>query len=173
MLEKKQIILMVQELGDRIGSTDLGDLFQDDKTQGDKKIGHGQFRELAALCDAADCFDEIELLVKYNTAKSKPHQSWAKECQSCNNQKFGELIISYMKTIRDTEQNDSDVLTNLMHFFGYLYWQSKVWSMENPTQNNNHGRSFGNNQRGTAPHRNQRPNNGYGKPNPQHKGGFK
>jgi hypothetical protein len=173
MLEKKQIILMVKELGGRIENADLGELFQDDKTQGDKKIGHGQFRELAALCDSADCFDEIELLVKYNTAKSKPHQSWAKECQSCNNQKFGDLIISYMKTIRDAEQNDSDVLTDLMHFFGYLYWQSRVWSMENPTQNNSHGRSFGNNQRGIAPQRNQMPNNGYGKPNPQHKGGFK
>ena len=162
MLEKKRIILMVQELGDRIGKTDLGELFQDDKTQGDKKIGHGQFRELAALCDAADCFDEIELLIQYNTAKSKPHQSWAKECQSCKGQKFGELIISYMKKIRDTEQNDSDVLADLMHFFGYLYWQSRVWSMENPSQPNSSGKSFGSNQR-----------QGYGKPNPQHKGGYK
>ena len=173
MLEKKQIILMVQELGGRIGKSDLGDLFQDEKAQGDKKIGHGQFRELAALCDAADCFDEIELLVKYNTAKSKPHQSWAKECQSCNNQKFGDLIIGCMKKIRDTEQNDSDVLTDLMHFFGYLYWQSRVWSVENPAQNNNQGSSLENNQRGKAPHHNQGSKNDYGKPNSQHKGGFK
>lgn len=156
MLEKKQIILMVQELGNQIGNADLGELFQEDKFQGDKKIGHGQFRELAALCDAADCFEEIELLVKYNTAKS---QSWAKKCHNCNNQKFGDLIISCMEKIRKNESDPADVLTDLMHFFGYLYWQSRVWSMENPTQNNNLGNSFRDNQRRTDPNRNQRSNN--------------
>ena len=173
MLEKKQIILMVQELGRKIGNADLGELFQDDKTQGDKKIGHGQFRELAQLCVGAECYEEIELHMKYNTAKAKPRQSWAKECQECNNQKFGELIVGYMKTIRDTEQNDSDVLKDLNYFFGYLYWQSRVWSMENPTQNNNQGRNSGNNQNRTESHRDKRPNNGYGKQNSQYKGGYK
>lgn len=140
MLEKKQIILMVQELGRRIGNSDLGDLFQDDTKQGDNKIGHGQFRELAALCGAAECYEEIELLVKYNTAKAaekvKIGKSWAKRCQRCDNQRFGDLIIDYMKKIKETEQNAADVLADMMHFFGYLYWQSRVWSMENPVQKN-------------------------------------
>ena len=169
MLEKKQIILMVQELGKRIGKNDLGELFQDEKAQGERKIGHGQFRELAALCDAADCYEEIELLVSYNMAKAKQNQSWAKECSALNNQKFGDLIIQYMKKIRETEQNDADVLADLTHFFGYLYWQSRVWSMENQAQNPDKGNASGYGQRNTKP----RPYNGGGKPNSQRKGGYK
>lgn len=164
MLKKEQILIWVQEIGKTIGKDNLGDLFQDDKTQGEKKIGHGQFRELAALCGSAECFEEIELLVKYNTAKAGRDQSWAK---LCNNQKFGDIIVSYMKRVRETEQNGADVLTDLMHFFGYLYWQSRVWSAENPASGNQNGR----NNSGTNPQHSSRPNGGYGKPNPQHKGG--
>ncbi len=164
MLEKQQIIQLVQELGTKIGNDDLSELFQDDKTQGDNKIGHGQFRELAALCGAAECYEEIELLVKYNTAKAsekaKTGKSWAKECRMCSNQKFGDLIVSYMRRIKETEQNDADVLSDMMHFFGYLYWQSRVWSMENPIQKNDDKRIK------TNLPRNQ-------KPNPQQKGGYR
>lgn len=165
MLEKKQIILMVQELGERIGKADLGELFREDKRQDDRKIGHGQFRELASLCEAAECFDEIELLVKYNTAKQ---QSWAKKCSRCSGKKFGELIVDYMKNIRDTEQNACDVLTDLTYFFGYLYWQSRVWTMENPVRNNNNnnGRDFRNDQHRTNTQNYQRSYNGYNKPKP-------
>ena len=171
MLEKKQIILMVQDLGSKIGNTDLSDLFQDDKKQGDNKIGHGQFRELAALCESADCYDEIELLVKYNTAKSKTNNSWAKECKCCGGQKFGDLVVSYMDKIRETEQNDADVLADLTYFFGYLYWQSRVWTMENTAQNN--GGSSGNERRGTDTQHKQKTNNNYGRQKPKYKGGFK
>lgn len=160
MLEKQQIIQLVQELGTKIGNDNLSELFQDDKAQGDKKIGHGQFRELAALCDAAECYEEIELLVKYNTAKAKPYQSWAKECRTCGNQKFGDIIVSYLQEIKEKEQNVADVLPDMMHFFGYLYWQSRVWSMENPIHNNDDKRSK------TDLPRNQ-------KPNPQQKGGYR
>lgn len=129
MLEKKQILLLVKELGEQIGSENLGELFQEDKEQSDYKIGHGQFRELAALCSAAECYDEIELLVQYNTAKAKQGRSWAKMCR---NQKFGDLVVSFMQKIKAVDQNasEAEVLKDLMHFFGYLYWQARVWSAE-------------------------------------------
>lgn len=171
MLKKEQLLAWIHELGESIGKEDLSELFQDDTAQGDKKIGHGQFRELAALCGAAECYEEIELLVKYNTAKAKSKKSWAKECFACNNRKFGDLIVEYMRRIKDTEQDAADVLTDLMHFFGFLYWQSRVWSAEHPAQRNDGRKPFGD-RRGTEPHRSQRPNNGYGKQNPQRKGGF-
>lgn len=170
MLEKKQIIQLVQELGERIGSKDLSELFQNDNTPGDNKIGHGQFRELAALCGAAECYEEIELLVKYNTAKaaekSKYGGSWAKECYACNHQKFGDLIVDYMKKIQESEQNDADFLTDLMHFFGYLYWQSRVWTAENPSQPKNSG--YGDHK--TDFQKGQKPYNG-NRPLSQNKGG--
>ncbi|MBR3045476.1 MAG: hypothetical protein IKI45_13470 [Oscillospiraceae bacterium] len=173
MLKKEQLLAWIHELGESIGKEDLSELFQDDTAQGDKKIGHGQFRELASLCSAAECYEEIELLVKYNTAKAKSQKSWAKECFACKNKKFGDLIIEYMRRIKETEPNDTDVLKDLMHFFGYLYWQSRVWSMENPSQSNGNGKFYGNNKHGTDFSRDRKPNNGYGKPNPQHKGGYR
>ena len=167
MLKKEQILKWIQELGNSIGKENLSELFQDDKAQGDKKIGHGQFRELAALCGSAECYEEIELLVKYNTAKAAYGQSWAKKCGS---QQFGDMIVSYMEKIKESEQNAADVLPDLMHFFGFLYWQSRVWSMENPEQKNNDKNSNWNRQ--DAP-RDQKPNRGFGKQNPQHKGGYR
>lgn len=167
MLEKKQILAWVQELGETIGKDTLGLLFQDDKVQGDKKIGHGQFRELAALCSAAECYEEIELLVKYNTAKAPEGKSWATQCGKV---KFGDLIVQYMHTIRAAEQSKEGVMTDLMHFFGYLYWQSRVWSAENPAPQSNYGRQNGGNQQRNDQNRGQKPG-GYGKQIPQHKGG--
>lgn len=110
--------------------------------------------------------DEIKLLVKYNTEKSVQNKSWAKKCSLCQNQKFGDLIVSYMKKIRETEHNDADVLIDLTYFFGYLYWQSRVWTMENPVRNNNNGRNCRNNQHRTNTQRDQRSSNPYGKPKP-------
>lgn len=165
MLDKKQIIQWVQALGTSISKETLSQLFQDDKTQSDNKIGHGQFRELAALCSAAECYEEIELLVKYNTAKAKQDKSWA---MPCGNKKFGDLIVESMKQIKSVEQNTDDVLTDLMHFFGYLYWQSRVWSAENPApQKDPKGQYYRDN------NYKSRQSGGYDKQNSQHKGGYK
>lgn len=141
MLAKTEILSVVSALGDRIGKEALSTLFQEDKSQSTQKIGHGQFRELAVLCGAAECPEEIELLVRYNTAKASANQSWAKKC---GGRTFGALVLGCMEEIRGLEQDSNDLLTDLMHFFGYLYWQSRIWTAENPAapgddRQGNHG----------------------------------
>lgn len=127
MLSKETIIGYITQLGAQIGRRRLGMLFQDDREQKDARIGLGQFREIAALCLAAECFEEIALLIRYNTAKAAPGKSWASLCGS---RKFGDLIVGCMQTIRSEEPEPADVLKDLSLFFGYLYWQARVWSAE-------------------------------------------
>ena len=137
---KKEIIKLVANMKSEIGENKIKEILSFDKLNNDKKIGTNQFRELANLCDNNDiqCYDEIELLIKYNTAKNyekakdkKIGQSWAFVC--ANDKKFGDIVIEKMEKIRnENNQNDVNTLKDLSLFFGYLFWQSKVWIMEVP-----------------------------------------
>lgn len=63
---KEQIIQIVKSMEGKIGKEKLGALFNKDDG-----IGCNQFRDLASTCRQADCYEEIELLVQYSTAKAK------------------------------------------------------------------------------------------------------
>lgn len=125
---------------DEIGESNIKNIFNpDDKHISDKKIGTNQFVELANLCSNKDiqCYDEIELLVKYNTAKAynkEKGQSWAYVCK--NSQKFGDIVVTQMNKIKNANPNDESTLKDLSLFFGYLFWQSKVWIMETSETSN-------------------------------------
>lgn len=125
MMTKKDIISLVEEIGKDIGNQKKF-LFDENETNG--KIGNNQFRELASICCSAECYDEIELLIKYNTAKSiknKKDESWA---VLCGNKRFGDVVIEKMEKIHEKEEDDSETLKSLETFFGYLYWQAKIWT---------------------------------------------
>lgn len=134
---KKEIIKLVASMKSEIGEDKIGKILSDNDA---KKIGTSQFRELANLCDNNDiqCYEEIELLIKYNTAKNcnnKEDQSWAYVCR--NNQRFGDIVVAKMNEIRNANnKNDESTLKDLSLFFGYLFWQSKVWIMEIPKNEN-------------------------------------
>lgn len=132
-MTKQEIIKMVTGMREEIGNKNINQIFND---KSPNKFGTGQFRELAALCNNKDvqCYDEIELLVKYNIAKDIYGNSWA---YKCNNQKVGDIIVNHMIQIKNANQNDENTLKDLSLFFGYLFWQSKVWIIETPQNNNN------------------------------------
>ena len=101
MMTKKDIISLVEEIGKDIGNQKKF-LFSENETNG--KIGNNQFRELASICRSAECYDEIELLIKYNTAKSiknKKDESWA---VLCGNKRFGDVVIEKMEKIQEKEE---------------------------------------------------------------------
>ena len=152
-MNKKEIIKLVANMKSEIGENHIKDILDsNDKSNNNKKIGTSQFVELANLCSNNDiqCYDEIELLVKYNTAKdyeksknekgknekpknekekNKKGQSWAYVCK--NNQKFGDIVVAKMNEIRNANNKDDEsTLKDLSLFFGYLFWQSKIWIME-------------------------------------------
>ncbi len=125
MMTKKDIISLVEEIGKDIGNQKKF-LFSENEING--KIGNNQFRELASICRSAECYDEIELLIKYNTAKSiknKKDESWA---VLCGNKRFGDVVIEKMEKIQEKEEDDSETLKSLEAFFGYLYWQARIWT---------------------------------------------
>lgn len=138
-MNKKEIIKLVANMKSEIGENHIKDILDsNDKSNNNKKIGTSQFVELANLCSNNDiqCYDEIELLVKYNTAKDyeksknkEKGQSWAYVCK--NNQKFGDIVVAKMNEIRNANNKDDEsTLKDLSLFFGYLFWQSKIWVME-------------------------------------------
>ncbi len=100
----------------------------DNETVKSPKIGNNQFRELANICKTAQCYEEIELLVEYNTAKAENAKSWKNEY---NGKKLGDVVVECMRIIKSKSENDDKhILINLSQFFGYLYWNARVWSDE-------------------------------------------
>lgn len=124
-MTKQDLIKMVSESKVKIGENNISKVFND------RDLGTSQFREIATLCNNNDvqCYDEIELLIKYNMAKDTYSNSWAFKCGS---QKLGDIIVDCMRKIRENNSyDDESTLKDLSLFFGYLFWQTKVWIMEN------------------------------------------
>lgn len=131
---KEQIIQIVKSMEGKIGKEKLGALFAKDNGN-DKNIGCNQFRDLASTCRQADCYEEIELLVQYSTAKAKSGQSW--KTSISGGQTFGKLVVDCMQKVRKIDPTHAQEMYLLELFFGYLYWQSRIWSeTDSPTQNN-------------------------------------
>lgn len=124
-MTKQDLIKIVIESKVKIGENNISKVFND------RALGTSQFREIATLCNNNDvqCYDEIELLIKYNMAKDTYSNSWAFKCGS---QKLGDIIVDCMRKIRENNSyDDENTLKDLSLFFGYLFWQTKVWIMEN------------------------------------------
>ena len=128
---KEQIIQIVKGMEGKIGKEKLGALFNKDDG-----IGCNQFRDLASTCRQADCYEEIELLVQYSTAKAKitrdkktkelEGKSW--KTKISDGRTFGELVVSCMREVREIDPTHAQEMYLLELFFGYLYWQSRIWS---------------------------------------------
>ena len=127
-MTKIELIKLIKENENRI---DTNVFVNDDKNK--DKLGSNQFRELAGICASAECFEEIELLIQYNMAKDKYGNSWAKEKAGAS-VSIGKVIIECMKEVKD--KSKSDVMKNLSLFFGYMYWNARIWAKENGDKGN-------------------------------------
>lgn len=138
---KKDILLIITQMESEIGRSAMQSLFDSSgNATGEKKVGCNQFREIANDCRIADCYEEILLLLRYTEAKSKNGVSWKTKCS--NNKTFGEIVIANMSKVRSfANQNDWDTVKELLQmYFGYLYWQSRVWAdQQTGTQRDGNG----------------------------------
>lgn len=155
---KEEIIRIVADMENQIGTDIMGDLFQKESTNSsDEKIGTNQFREIASMCTKAEIYEEIELLVKYTIAKVIPekkkkngeiqeavYKSWKKICS--NKKWFGENVLDAMAKVKALDENNT--LKNMELFFGYLYWQARIWADK-----------YGNDSNRNRNYNNQMPNN--------------
>lgn len=130
---KKDILLIIKNMESEIGRNAMQSLFDSNgSATGEKKVGCNQFREIANDCRIADCYEEILLLLQYTEAKSKDDVSWKIKCS--NNKTFGEIVVENMSKVRSLankydKKNDWDTEKELLQmYFGYLYWQSRVWA---------------------------------------------
>lgn len=132
---KKTILLIVKDMEKEIGKNAMQSLFDSGSNQnGEKKVGCNQFREIANDCRVADCYEEILLLVQYTEAKSKNDVSWKTKCD--NGKTFGQTVVAGMEKVCQacgvSEWEKKQEVLQL--YFGYLYWQSRVWADMQPLQ---------------------------------------
>ena len=123
MSVKKQILDIVAAMETQIGTEKLPGLLSRESRGEGNQIGCNQFREIAALCRQAESCEEIKLMIQYNIAKSKDDISWKYKCS--NGKRFGDIVLSSMDKV--IAIND-EVLENMELYFGYLYWQARVWA---------------------------------------------
>ena len=122
---KEEIIRIVTDMENQIGTDIMGDLFQKESTSSkDKKIGSNQFRDIASMSAKAESYAEIEHMIKYSIAKANDGKSWKLKCR--NNKIFGDIILDSMKKV--TKIDETKILENMELFFGYLYWQARIWA---------------------------------------------
>lgn len=148
---KREIIAIIKQMEGIIGKEALSGLFDSsDRATGDKRVGCNQFREIASECSAAECYEEIVLLIQYTQAKSKPEQSWKTRC--ANGKAFGEVVTDQMEQVRALCSNPEDwnsLKEPIQLFFGYLYWQSRIWADAYKQTDSIHGSPKSNNFRQT------------------------
>jgi hypothetical protein len=96
-----------------------------------KKIGNTQYRALANMALASDCFEELELYIKYKQAKGN---GWN---ESFNGKKYGDVIVEYMGKIRQDVKDKEELSKALSLFFGYMYWQTSYKTKGGNTNVNN------------------------------------
>lgn len=130
MSMKQKIIHIVGRMKNMIGEDALGKLFDSsDRATGENKVGCNQFREIAADCRSAECYEEIVLLIRYTQSKSRKNASWKTIC--ANGKSFGEVVLDGMAEVRNLCDADADweqLWEPIQLFFGYLYWQSRIWA---------------------------------------------
>ncbi len=134
-MTKQEIIKVINNAVPKIDKNIFGE-------NNKKMIGSNQFRELAALCRHAECYEEIELLIRYNESKAIEEKkdkvelnSWAAPMIS-KKESFADIVIDCMKEIKEESGDDeTECLKNLSLFFGYFYWNARIWAAENKLKN--------------------------------------
>ncbi len=91
------------------------------------KIGSTQFHELAVLCKQAECYEEVELLVRYSESKCETGKSWSHKYKSGT---LADTVIKGMEEVKKSSENDKSCVKNLSYFFGYLYRFARIWAAE-------------------------------------------
>lgn len=131
------------------------------KEEGDKKnIGCNQFRELANICRHSDCYEEIEMLIRYSEAKVKSTSSSWSAAMKDNKCTLADIIISCMKEIREKSPDEKQCLNDLSLFFGYFYWNARIWAAENKVSESNYSDNRGGNNGNNNNFRNNGNKNG-------------
>lgn len=142
-MNKKDIIQIIKNVEPQINKDIFND-YNNKSANNDNGIGCNQFRELADICNSAECYEEIELLVKYNEAKDRPKpkkkdkifehgKSW--DCLMMDGKTtFAGIVISCMEKIK-AQSDENNCLKNLSLFFGYFYWNARIWAAENSMTN--------------------------------------
>ena len=126
-MTKQELIGIVTGIGKRIEPAKRGELFVKESARGDnRKIGCNQFRDISALCRGAECYEEIEMLIRYSMSKCNSGASWMFDCGGGT--MFGSIILECMEDIYNTDKKKCT--EDLELFFGYLYWQSRIWAAE-------------------------------------------
>ena len=152
MMNKKEILNIVTSLEREFDKNAMNSLFS-----GNGELGCGQFRNIARECAGAECVEEIVLMFDYTVAKADGI-SWNKFYTK--NKTFGKLIKEKMDAIISGSATDEEKLKNLELFFGYMYWQSRIWASKAPKSGNSGGK---NNRQGNGRYNqnsgNNRPNN--------------
>ena len=141
-MTKQEIIKIIDESVPKIKT----DIFGEDT---DKNIiGSNQFRELANICRHSDCYEEIEMLIRYNEAKIKSKNiSWAAPMAEAG-MTFADVIVSCMQKIKKYSDSEEQCMKDLSMFFGYFYWNARIWAAENKSSSinkegsKNHGNNF-------------------------------
>lgn len=124
MSVKKQILEIVEAMEEQIGKETMPYLFCSEQKNDNKKIGCNQFREIASICRQAESYEELKLMIQYNIAKANDDESWKKKCR--NQIVFGDIVLEAMEKVRAIDEDK--VLDHLELYFGYLYWQARVWT---------------------------------------------
>ncbi|MBP5283142.1 MAG: hypothetical protein J6Y93_00555 [Treponema sp.] len=124
-MEKEKIIKIVDEVKSSLDTS----VFAEEERKG--SIGCNQFRELSSICRRAECYEEVEMLVKYNEAKAEVRnnegQSWRKKMK--NGRTLAACIIDGMQRIKN--ESGEDCLKDLCLYFGYLYWTARIFAADN------------------------------------------
>ena len=145
---KSDIIQLIKQMETDIGNNTLYGLFNSSySADGKKNVGCNQFRGIASDCRAAECYEEIMLFIRYTQSKADRDASWKTKC--ANGKPFGELVTDYMEKVKALCGENAgwdEVRETIRMFFGYLYWQSRIWADQcerpqvqefNERQNNN------------------------------------
>lgn len=94
-------------------------------------IGSNQFRELANICRHSDCYEEIEMLIRYNEAKVKNNNtSWASPMVNSGTT-FADIVVGCMQKVKNASENEQLCMRDLSLFFGYFYWNTRIWAAQN------------------------------------------
>lgn len=151
-MTRKEVINVVNDVKSKLDTS----VFSEE--EGKKgKIGCNQFRELSSICRVAECYSEIELLVKYNEAKAQPGSSWGKNMK--NNQTLAWCVIEGMEKIRSAS-DDEDCMNNLCLYFGYMYWYARIFAAENKNNNSDNKPNYSGGKNNNNKNNNNKYNNG-------------
>jgi hypothetical protein len=125
-MTKQEIIGLIEE---NVGKKTDRSAYND-KESDKNGVGSNQFRRLSEMCKRAECVEEIELLVAYKMAKSGRDKFGGKEWNKAPAGKIspGQAVLNSIKIICEKETDEKARLRDLELFFGYMYWNARIWS---------------------------------------------